>query len=165
MVDDERATVRGKLQTWLTEEEFEDIHSVDESESYFTFEMKHQLGMVLRVKQLLKDRDKIGILSGLALTNEQRRLLEEMTDSKLQEFLWDLRFSLLSRHVSFKLDSKGSIPHQIAVAQFVWYDGLTKNGFMKAIQTVIEAVIVAQWKLSRLEGAPAPKQDPNPYIG
>lgn len=169
MAEDERAIVRGKLQRWLTEEEiFEGVHSVDNPESYFRFDMKHKLGMALCVQQLVGNRDRILIESGRGLTKEQLHLLEGMAESKLREFVWDLRFSLLSYHVAFKMDTKldpnGLIPHQIIVAQSVWYDGLTKNLFMKAIQTVAEAVMFSEWKLRSLPGASDQKQDSNSYI-
>jgi hypothetical protein len=54
----------------------------------------------------------------------------------------------------------GTNPVTILLMRSVWYDGLTKNGFMTVMEQVKRAAVAVMWTFQKNMGAPAPRLDP-----
>lgn len=160
---EERSTVRVKLEQWLTEEGYV-TKALKDAQTHFTFAVEHRLGIILTVGQLLKNKDRITIIGTLDISDEDQKKLREIPEKQRNDFLWDLKFALLSNDIPFEMLANNLIPYRILVTQAIWYDGLTKDRFMQTIHRAIKAVVMVLWKFDQLSGAPAPKQEPSSYV-
>lgn len=77
--------------------------------------------------------DKIILVSGAALSEDQKAKLILMEKEYMNNLLWDLQFGLLSRNVYFKFDTPLT---RIDLHQTVYCDKLNKNIFMDEVNNL-----------------------------
>ena len=154
-----------KILTWLREEAFSPEEMPDPN-AHFNFGIK-VAGSPLHVVQKVHTVDSIFVGANLVLTPDQLDLLgESMDGKKRQEFFWDLRLALLSNSELGDFQVKPNPPHDVRevfiTSRRVFYDALTKDRLILAIQTVYKAVMMVVWMLERYAGKITPKESQSP---
>lgn len=137
---------KDEIYKWFSEEEY----TVRENPDYltvFNFSVMDPSGRTVTVLQPTHKRDQIRIIARLELTAEQRAKIEALEESKKGEFLWNLRFALLTIGVAF---TGVDLPLNIIVLETVVYsDGLTKDRFLEREFLVRRALLLVGWMMMR----------------
>lgn len=171
---EQRSAVRVKLEQWLTEEGYT-VKVLDGKTTYFTLGVEHPtLHMLLTIGQSLAHRDRITILGTLKISEEHKKKLLEMSEGQRNSFLWDLKFTLVSNNIPFEMPHTGHVsnqsaravllPEQIIVSQAIWYDGLTKDNFMRQLNQAIKGIILVLLKFEQLSGTSVFKEEYSKYF-
>jgi hypothetical protein len=174
VTNEERNTVRAKLKQWLEEDGYT-VKVLDGKTTYFTLGIEHPtLRVSLTVGQLLGHKDRITILGALSISELHRQKLEELSENQRNEFLWDLKFTLVSNDIPFEMPPRGRasgqlaeldlLPDQIIVSQAVWYDGLTKDSFMRRFHQAVKGMFLVLLKFEHLSGASVFKDEYSKYV-
>jgi hypothetical protein len=158
MSSTERNVNQEKLQKWLVEEGYT-VKLKDDPQAYFTLVTEHPTHVVLNVLQPLRSKDSILVVGRLPFPEEYVAKLRALPEKERVNFLWGLRFDLIANQVQFQLQPNGVDPTAIVVLNTVWYDGLTKDRAMTAVQHIADATLLVMWKFQQLFGSLAPKQE------
>jgi hypothetical protein len=148
-----------KLQGWLVEEGFL-LRKEDNPQANFQYAVTSPVGINLVVLQQLGKKDQIVVAGVVNIEDQVQKKILELSDSERGDFLWDLRFSLLLSHFQFQFQPQGAdVMQQIMIVDPMWYDGITKDTFMKSLSTVTNGVLLVLWKIVRKFGGQLPKQE------
>ena len=120
-----------KIRKWLTEEELYDTEAKDEN-AHFNFACTHQ-NIIFHVFQPIVRKDSVLFVCSLNLTAEQKTRLTKIEKTELYE-------KLLSRDDLFEFHPNINNLENILLQNFIFYDGLTKNEFMKTIFRLLKTV-------------------------
>lgn len=134
-----------KLSKWLTEEDFVVKSQKNPMASFILVASNPNAGISVTVSQNTKHPDRIEVSSQM-MFGEYAKKLAELPKEEREEFLWDLRFSLVRSDVIFAIMPPEN-PQSVLVMKNIWYDGLTKDRFMSAVQRVSEGALLCSWKI------------------
>jgi hypothetical protein len=151
----ERNEIKAKIQNWLIEEDYK-VSKQDNPKTYFTILAEHVTGMHIGVSQELDSKDRLTIQGTVEIKNDK---FQKLPENERLDFLWQLRYDLITNDINFAMFPDGKFPQRIALLKNIWYDGLTKNNFMNVTQRVVDGKLLILWKLQQKLGAPEPKDD------
>jgi len=125
--------VKDKIRRWLTDEGLYDMEAKDEN-AYFNFLARHQ-NVVFHVFQPLSKKDSVLLVCSLNLNAEQKERLTKIEKLELYQ-------KLLSTDSLFEFHPSINNLENIRIQDFIFYDGLTKNEFMKTIFRLLKTIQV-----------------------
>jgi hypothetical protein len=145
--------VRDQIRKWCDEEGIFDSEKKDPLSDFnfvvnFPVELEHKINILKPGNSV----DRVVIVSGMRLDEEVVRKLEELPESELEEFLWDLRFTLGNRPTEFELRRPKKAPEAIIVTSSIYFDGLTKDRLMTTLREVYKSKLLATWKIRKKVG-------------
>lgn len=151
---DRTATVNGtsaaaqvSVKAWLLSEGYS-VEPETSPDTHWLLVAKDEQGRPLAVGQKVDRPDRVMIMATSAVADEHQMKFEALPKPKRDEFMWDLRFSLLNTDVEF---SGLSEPIElINVGEVVYLDALTKDTFMRRVSQVRKAQLLVLWKLQQL---------------
>jgi hypothetical protein len=123
--------IRNQLKKWLGDEGLFQ-NEAEDSNAHFNFVAKHQ-NVVFHVYQPLSRMDSILIVCSLNLDAKQKEGITRIEKLELYQ-------RLLSTDCLFEFHPDLDNLNNIRIEDFIFYDGLTKNEFMKTIFRVLKAV-------------------------
>ncbi len=94
-----------------------------------------------------KVEDVISLQTGMELSDYHAPMFGRLTQQEKTEFLWDLRLALVAYRVSFDVPPEPKPNYLVHVWKYIYFDGLTKNLFMDALNEVYLTVTLAQLKI------------------
>ena len=116
--------VKDRVRKWLADEELYESEAKDYN-AHFNFVARHQ-NIVFHVFQPLSKKDSVLFVCSLNLDAEQKERITKIEKSELYQ-------KLLSTDSLFEFRPNISNLENIRIQDFIFYDGLTKNEFMKVI--------------------------------
>lgn len=145
--------VEEKIRNWLLEEGFK-VKLLSNEHASFNFLAEDQEGRKVNIIQLIKDKDKILIVTKASLLEEQKQKLMKLDSETRNRILWTLRFGLLNREIGF---SGIGVPlESITLSMSLYYDGMSKDKFMHRLLEVRKALLFVMWLVDRELGEPEP---------
>ncbi len=144
-----------KLNRWLTEEDYLVKTQTNPLASFILVASNPNAGISVTVSQNAKHPDRIEVSSQM-MFGEYAKKMADLPRREREEFFWDLRFSLVMSDVIFAMVPPEN-PQSVLVMKNIWYDGLTKDRFMSAVQRVGEGALLCSWKIVHRFGYLEPK--------
>jgi len=138
--------VRGRIQSWLLGEGWE-LAEKDHGEALWLVEARDAGGRHLIVGQKRGKPDQVILEGAVVLSEPHQRSFEALNPEARQELLWELRFSLLGLGVEFQ--GVQDPFRRITLGQRVYYDGLSRDGFLQRVTQVRNAVLATIWTFAR----------------
>jgi hypothetical protein len=123
--------IGNRVRKWLGEEGLYESEAEDTS-AHFNFVAKHQ-NVVFHVFQPLPKKDSILIVCSLNLDAKQKERITEIEKLELYQ-------KLLSTDCLFEFRPDINNLQNIRIQDFIFYDGLTKNEFMRTIFRILKTV-------------------------
>jgi len=123
--------IKNRVRKWLTDEEVYNSEAKDDN-AHFNFAAKYQ-NITFHVFQPLNKEDAILFVCSLDLNREQKERITRIEKSELYQ-------KLLSTDSLFELHPNINNLENIRIQDFIYYDGLTKNEFMKTIFKLLKTV-------------------------
>lgn len=123
--------VRDNIRKWLTDEGLYETDVKDDN-AYFNFAARHQK-IVFHAFQPVSKKDAVVLGCSLNLNTEQKRRLTKIEKSELYQ-------KLLSTDDLFEFHPNIDNLENIRIQNIIFYDGLTKNEFMKAVFRLLKTV-------------------------
>lgn len=148
-----KENVKQKVLKWCKEEEIF-VEEGKDPNSKFNFIIKYprDINHLMSVVQSKEKKDQVTILCLTNVSPEHLDKMKETAKKEMDEFLWDMRFTLCNRPTEFDLSiSKGAL-RLFAVSASINYDGLTKDRFISAIRDVYKSKLLGVWKIQRKFG-------------
>lgn len=139
-----------RLERWLREDGYAVARQSD-PRMRFLLVATTPTDLRLTVSQRTTFKDRVEVNAKVDLELYQALFTGVAADA-MARFLWDLRFAYLAQHVLFEMELVDA-PRSIILLRNLWYDGLTKDRFMSAVQRVIEGVTLTLWKLQQRFGS------------
>ncbi len=102
-----------------------------------------------------RSSDVINITSGWKLSEEHDAAYRKLTQQEKEQFVTDLRMSLLPFMAAFDAPVEPAPDHFVKLWRNIYFDGLSKTVFMEAMADVYSALTLALWKISARLGSPA----------
>lgn len=155
----EPVEVKALLQGWLVEEGFQ-VREVEDPRAHFNLATQHPAGIRLHVAQPRDRKDRVMVVGKVELSPRDLSRFRSLEAKAREDFLWDLRFALITNQVQFQLLPNAHDPTAILLTRAIWYDGLTKHQFMETLQRVVDAAFLTIWKFRRLLGTTTPEEPP-----
>ena len=140
-----------QIQDWLAEEGlFKE--KVPDNSANFHFIINYPAGHILDIIQP-KDKDDM-ILIGCAaeVSPEQVSTIRSSSESKKQEFIWDLRISLNQLLLDFELEHPNNELNKFVITEEIYEDGLSKNNLILGIKKVFKGYLQCIWVLGKYFG-------------
>jgi hypothetical protein len=100
--------LEGKIKRWLTEEGLLG-QIVDDENANFHFIVNYPEEHVIDVIQPKGKRDLVLVACATSVSPEHLSKIQELSESKREEFLWQIRFSLNKFLVDFQLEHPRNI--------------------------------------------------------
>ena len=125
--------IRNRVKDWLIAEGLYETEAKND-DAHFNFVARHQ-DIVFHVFQPHSKRDSVLLVCSLELNAEQKERITKIEKLELYQ-------KLLSMDSLFEFRPNISNLENIRIQDFIFYDGLTKNEFMKTIFRVLKAVQV-----------------------
>jgi len=142
--------VTEKLKRWLDAESIDCVQLIGEfaRNTLFSFHVTLPSGTELTVFQPSDKKDSITISGTLFLSEEQTKRLRQKPRCVQEDTLSDLCFKLAPLDVELTFEG-GEIYRRIGINHQIFFDGLTKDRFFKAVSTVNRAYRLAEWILEQ----------------
>ena len=138
--------MKDKVEKWCTEEGILK-EKVDDPNSEFNLVISFpDEAQVLNILQP-KGKDYVWIVSRTVVSSEHKERLKKKSAEELENFLWDLRFTLASRPTSFNLQISNGVLEGFTITYRIYSDGLNKHTLMQAIREVHKSRLIVLWKL------------------
>jgi hypothetical protein len=138
--------VRGRIQSWLLGEGWE-LAEKDHAEALWLLEARDGGGRHLIVGQKRGKADQVILEGAVVLSEPHQQSFEALAPEARQELLWDLRFTLLGLGVEFQGVQEPF--RRITLGQRIYFDGLTKDGFLQRVTLVRNAILATIWTFAR----------------
>jgi hypothetical protein len=135
---------------WLKEEgAFKEDKETEGYHFNIAAEYKPGSGRLVSIFQNEKSTDKVMLTSGMAFDEATKEHFKGMKKGKRASFLEELRYGLLKMPGNFNLivDDDGTID-EVRLSNFIFYDGLTKNGIFRALEEDWKKFLFITWKIS-----------------
>jgi len=123
--------IKNKLKKWLNDEGLYESEAKDDN-AHFNFVAKHQ-NVIFHVFQPLSKKDSVLIVCSLNLSAEQKERITKIEKLELYQ-------KLLVTNSLFEFYPDINNLENIRIQDFIFYDGLTKNEFMKTIFRILKTV-------------------------
>lgn len=135
-----------KLKRWLEAEDFSYIQLIGElaKNTLFSYHVTLPFETEITIFQASNKKDSIIVSAVLFLSPEQVKKLRQKSRKEQEEFFSDLCFKLAPLDVDLTLEG-GEIYRNIILNHQIYYDGLTKDRFFKAISIIDKAHSLAKW--------------------
>lgn len=152
--------IMNKVRKWMTEEFFA-IKSVPDIDSDLNLEITFgpDDSRHVNVGFPRKSNDAIFVMGGVRLTDDRRADLQGLRLQEKSEFLWVLRFALVTRDVAYNFSPSMENLETIKIYRNVFFDGLTKEHLMEVIGIVYLSITTALWTIEKRFGASAPTDE------
>lgn len=125
--------VRNRIKEWLTDEGLYETEVKDDN-AHFNFAARHQ-NITFHVFQPLSRKDSVLLVCSLNLNMEQKERLTKIERQELYQ-------KLLATDNLFEFLPNINNLENIRIQDFIFYDGLTKNEFMKTVFKLLKTVQV-----------------------
>lgn len=140
-----------QVQKWLS-----DVgmfrQKVPDDGTNFHFIINYPEDNVMDVIQPKEAPDVLVIGCATNVAPEHTDEMKLISDSKKEDFIWDLRFMLNSRDVDFQLDHPNNVLESFLITTEIYEDGLSKDRLILAIKTVFRGKIQCVWKIQQKFG-------------
>ncbi len=140
-----------RIKQWLEAEEFSYVQLIGElaRNTLFSYVVTLPSETELSVFQSSNKKDSICVSGVLVLSADQVKQLRQKSKVEQEEIFSELQFKLASVDVEFTFEG-GEVYRKIAINHPIYYDGLTKDRFFKAISMVNKAYSLAIRVLKQL---------------
>lgn len=143
--------IEDKVQKWLS-----DIgifrQKVPDDNTNFHFIINYPEENVMDVIQPKGAPDLIVIGCATNVSPEHSSEMKLLSDSKKEDFIWDLRYMLNSKDVDFQLSHPNNILESFLITSEIYGDGLSKDRLISVIKTIFRAKIQCVWKIQQQFG-------------
>ena len=155
--------VKKKIEGWLLEDGFnlQPPSSKASERVRFLMEFKETHGLEYFVLQFAEKKDQIMVGLTLDIGQSHIESLRQMDGTKRNDFLSDLYLDLNRTDCLFVPDPP-QLPTCFRIFYPIWYDGLTKDSFMRAYLRVSFVSELIHLRLLRLIGEPVTVQRKSP---
>jgi hypothetical protein len=143
--------LEGKIKRWLTEEGLLG-QIVDDENANFHFIVNYPEEHVIDVIQPKGKRDLVLVACATSVSPEHLSKIQELSESKREEFLWQIRFSLNKFLVDFQLEHPRNILESYLVTDEIYNDALTKDRLISTIKKVFKAKLHVLWLIQKRFG-------------
>lgn len=97
-------------------------------------------------------KDLILVACATSVSPEHLSKIRELSESKREEFLWQVRFSLNRFLVDFQLEHPGNVLESYLVTDEIYNDALTKDRLISTIKRVFKAKLHILWLIQKKFG-------------
>ncbi|MFI5422248.1 MAG: DUF2299 family protein [Nitrososphaerales archaeon] len=158
--------VKSKIQAWLVEDGYQVEQNEDETADFHLTATHPQTHVAFDVIKPRNKPDMIAVAAGVGLAQNQVTRLRAIQEQKRVDFIWDIKFQLLSSGYDFQFspDSTTTV-EKVIVSVSLWFDGLNKHAFMNSLSKVNNGFILVLWKFSSELGSPNEKEPSDSGIG
>ena len=149
-------TARDKVQKWLMSEGWQ-ISEQTHPDKAWLITAQDAGGRRVLVGQNKARQDHVHLEAVVDLSDDYRKMFENLPEEKRREILWKLRFQLLLMNVDFAGIAEPMAT--VLLTQRIYLDGLTKDAFIQRFLMVRNAVITVIWSIMQyLEGVEPPAE-------
>jgi len=143
--------LENKIKRWLTEEGLLG-QIVDDENANFHFIVNYPEDHVIDVIQPKDKEDLVLVACATSVSPEHLSKIRELSESKREEFLWQVRFSLNKFLVDFQLEHPRNILESYLVTDEIYDDALTKDRLISTIKKVFKAKLHVLWLIQKKFG-------------
>ncbi|MBC7100732.1 MAG: DUF2299 family protein [Methanobacteriales archaeon] len=143
--------LESKIKRWLTEEGLLG-QIVDDENANFHFIVNYPEDHVIDVIQPKDKEDLVLVACATSVSPEHLSKIRELSESKREEFLWQVRFSLNKFLVDFQLEHPRNILESYLVTDEIYNDALTKDRLISTIKKVFKAKLHVLWLIQKKFG-------------
>ncbi len=143
--------MENKIKRWLTEEGLLG-QIVDDENANFHFIVNYPEDHVIDVIQPKDKEDLVLVACATSVSPEHLSKIRELSESKREEFLWQVRFSLNKFLVDFQLEHPRNILESYLVTDEIYDDALTKDRLISTIKKVFKAKLHVLWLIQKKFG-------------
>lgn len=143
--------MEGKIKRWLSEEGLLG-QIVDDENANFHFIVNYPEDHVIDVIQPKGKRDLVLVACATSVSPEHLSKIRELSESKREEFLWQVRFSLNKFLVDFQLEHPRNILESYLVTDEIYNDALSKDRLISTIKRVFKAKLHVLWLIQKRFG-------------
>ncbi len=140
-----------KIKRWLSEEGLLG-QIVDDENANFHFIVNYPEDHVIDVIQPKGKRDLVLVACATSVSPEHLSKIRELSESKREEFLWQVRFSLNKFLVDFQLEHPRNILESYLVTDEIYNDALSKDRLISTIKRVFKAKLHVLWLIQKRFG-------------
>lgn len=157
-VDSEIASVKAKISRWLSEESCKPAERSD-SRAHFAIEItfNNQSFAVIQPKER---NDSLSVGSRMGLATFQVERLKKMELPKKEALIWELHLALMNKNQLSLFELGPHLPTDFNEATIqsrpIYYDALTKDRLMSAIESVFRAFVLIQDTIDKYSGSITP---------
>lgn len=156
--------IEKRIKNWLqTEGIFRERFPDDKARFHLIAELPPGSGRKVHIIQPSHKKDLILVVSTMVIDDVRRDRLRRMKRKEKNDFLWNLRFGLLFRKNSFQMMPGAENIQRIQVTHPIYYDGLTKNALMEAMQENWKCHLYIDWLFQREFEENLQPKEPPPY--
>jgi len=143
--------LENRIKQWLSEEGILG-QIVDDENANFHFIVKYPEDHVIDIIQPRGRKDLVLVVCATSVSPEHLSKIRELSESKKEEFLWQIRFSLNKFLVDFQLEHPGNVLESYLVTDEIYSDALTKDRLISTIKKVFKAKLHVLWLIQKRFG-------------
>ncbi|MDR2967463.1 MAG: DUF2299 domain-containing protein [Methanobacteriaceae archaeon] len=155
-----------QVRDWLAEEGVFKEKIPDDSAN-FHFIINYPEGHIMDIIQPENKIDMILIGCATEVAPEQVSAIRSSSESKKQEFIWDLRLSLNQFLLDFELEHPNDELHRFVITEELYEDALNKHNLILGMKKVFKGKLQCIWLLGKSFGEIDPNsiEDTNSMFG
>ncbi len=143
--------IEKQVQNWLSDEGLF-RQKVPDDNTNFHFMINYPEGHVLDVIQPKGKNDMVLIACMTNVAPEHQSEIRKLSNTKREEFMWDLRFLLNSQSVDFQMQHPDNVLQNFLITEEIFEDGLSKDRLISTVKKIFRAKMQGIWKIQKQFG-------------
>jgi hypothetical protein len=144
---------RDLIETWLRQADWK-VEAIPAADISWGFNAEIQQGKTVSVLQSTKYADGILIRAIVQVHDSHQQQLGRLSQKERANFLWEMQSTLLQMGLLF--DGIADPLRRIAIAQRIYYDGLTKDTFFQRFSAVSNGLFLVLGMIAKKLAHPLP---------
>lgn len=157
---------KGAISGWLNENGH-DLSEIEDDKASFHFEIDYPLGSTKkqRVLQPKEYPSLVVLLNGVAIADEHKEKIKELTEDEQFDFYNEVRTDLLFVENSFEMDTdEENVVQQIQFSYEFYFDTLGKTQLFKGLLLNHRTLLYIVTKFNKRFGVPDMPEDAAPQV-
>jgi hypothetical protein len=143
-----------KIKDWCTDEGiFKNKVPDDNANFHFILNFPPNIPHTIDLIQPKGKEDLIVIVCSTLISPEHLEKIKGLSIKDRMDFLWELKFLLGNRPTQFSMHHPDGILQNLQIVAHIYFDGLTKDRFMKVLGDVYASKLLAVWKIQQKFGS------------
>lgn len=150
--DPESQALREKLTSWLVAEGYT-VREGQARDAAWMLVVEDPAQRRFMVGQKPNRTDVIVMQGTVAIADQHAQHLDALPEAEREDFLYDLRFRLLSLELDFQ-----GVSHplrQVVLNEHLYWEGITRNEFFRTLKRLRHGIVAVIWSVGRRLQHPA----------
>lgn len=154
--------IKERVQQWLMEDGWQ-VGQLSAPDAKWVLNVNDGRGRQVLIVQPVDKKDAVELVAGLNVIRGHQERLSQLPRNEKHALIYKLRHALIQLDISYS--GIGESLQLIQMSTVIYFDGLSKDSFLRWVNRVRNAVILTRGVISQTLAEPPPPPETKPQMG